>query len=60
MSVINNKVKDKKTGEICTILNIEFKYVKDSFIIFLKLESKMEDNGDILIFKRSIGEVIFV
>lgn len=60
MSVIYNKVKDKKTGEICTILNIEFKYVKDCFVIYLKLENHMEDNDDTLIFRRNINDVIFI
>lgn len=62
MSIINGKVRDKKTGDIGNVIGLECKYINGGFSILLKIEFIMDGDseGDILIFKKSIKDVIFI
>lgn len=58
MSIIGKKVIDRKTGDIGAVLSLSYKFVKDKFIIQLRIE--FEYDGDTLIVNRDINNISFV
>lgn len=58
MSIIGKKVIDRKTGDIGAVLSLNYKFVKDKFIIQLRIE--FEYDGDTLIVNRDINNISFL
>lgn len=58
MSIIGKKVIDRKTGDIGTVLSVSYKFVKERFMIQLRIEFEYE--GDYITLNRDINNVSFL
>lgn len=58
MSIIGKKIIDRKTGDIGTVLSVSYKFVKDRFMIQVRVEFEYE--GDYITLNRDINNVSFL
>jgi hypothetical protein len=58
MSIIGKKIIDRKTGDIGTVLSVSYKFVKDRFMIQVRVE--FEYDGDYITLNRDINNVSFL
>lgn len=58
MSIIGKKVIDRKTGDVGTVLSVSYKFVKDRFMIQLRIEFEYE--GDCITLNRDTNNISFL
>jgi hypothetical protein len=58
MSIIGKKIIDRKTGDVGTVLSVSYKFVKDGFMIQVRVEFEYE--GDYITLNRNIKNVVFL
>lgn len=58
MTVIGKKIIDRKTGDIGTVLGVSYKFVKDKFMIQLRVE--FEYDGDSITLNRDVRNIMFI
>lgn len=58
MSIIGKKIIDRKTGDVGTVLGVSYKFVKDRFMIQLRVEFEYE--GDYLTLNRDVKNISFI
>lgn len=58
MTVIGKKIIDRKTGDIGTVLGVSYKFIKDQFMIQLRVE--FEYDGDSITLNRDVRNIMFI
>jgi hypothetical protein len=58
MSIIGKKIIDRKTGDVGIVLGVSYKFVKDRFMIQLRVE--FEYDGDYLTLNRDVKNISFI